>query len=84
MGSNDIEGMISSPDGFHQALCHLYEEAMAAGWPVPAHFIGVAAEAMRPHLCEDDTDFTADISLRLTESRASPALIDSDGSEPSR
>lgn len=80
MGNNDIEDRVSSPDGFHHALCHLYEEAMAAGWPVPAHFIGVAAEAMRPHLGEDDTGFAADIPLRLNGSQVPSVLADSDGS----
>lgn len=36
-----------TPEAFRQALRYLYEEAMAAGWVFPAHFIGVAAEAMK-------------------------------------
>ncbi len=36
-----------TPEAFRQALRYLYDEAVAHGWLFPAHFIGVAAEAMK-------------------------------------
>lgn len=38
-----------TPEAFRQALHYLHEEALAAGWMFPAHFIAVAAEAMRAY-----------------------------------
>ena len=40
-----------SPTTLHRTLKYLYEEAMQAGLRLPAHFIGVAAEA-----CVDQVD----------------------------
>lgn len=38
-----------TPEAFRLALNYLHEEAMAMGWIFPAHFIAVAAEAMRAY-----------------------------------
>lgn len=38
-----------TPEAFRQALYYLHEEAIASGWIFPAHFIAVAAEAMRAY-----------------------------------
>ena len=38
-----------TPEAFRQALNYLHEEAIAMGWIFPAHFIAVAAEAMRAY-----------------------------------
>lgn len=38
-----------TPEAFRQALNYLHEEALAMGWIFAAHFIAVAAEAMRAY-----------------------------------
>lgn len=49
-----------TPEAFREALAYLYDEAMAAGWQLPAHFIGVAAEAMRAYSDGESSDISDD------------------------
>lgn len=46
MDQDDKSYTECTPEAFRQALHYLYDEAVAAGWRLPAHFIAVAAEAM--------------------------------------
>ncbi len=41
-----------SPEALQKTLKYLYEKAMQAGLRLPAHFIGVAAEACVDHTRE--------------------------------
>lgn len=45
----DQDFMKCTPSSFRAALDYLADEARAMGWLFPAHFIGVASEAMRAH-----------------------------------
>lgn len=68
MGSKNTEQRISSAEGFCQALCHLHDEALAAGWTVPAHFIDVAAEAMQLHIAQCNSNPANDGPVQLIDS----------------
>ena len=43
-----------SPESLQRTLKYLYDEAMQAGLRLPAHFIGVAAEACIDEAREED------------------------------
>lgn len=49
MDNDDKAYTECTPEAFRQALNYLHEEAIAMGWIFPAHFIAVAAEAMRAY-----------------------------------
>lgn len=56
MGSSNLKSTYSTTEELRQALYHLHDKALEAGWAFPAHFIDVAAEAMQFHVYDDNID----------------------------
>lgn len=65
-----------TPEAFRQALNYLHEEAITMGWIFPAHFIAVAAEAMRAY-DPDETQRKSCIVIPFTKKESK----DSDGDD---